>query len=188
MARAYLEFLHDGNRGSDTEPSLFLSSRMNGTGKTHLAAAIGAKYIYDTAMSLYKVSKADQTWPCPVLFITAPRLFLRIRATYRDGSEETEGSIIDEISRVDLLILDDVGKEKPSDHTRQTYFTIIDARYGENKPMVITSNLIVPDDLSQLTLLMGQATVSRLKEMTEGWRVVLSGKDYRFRDAAGVTK
>lgn len=158
-------------------PSLFLASAGNGTGKTHLAAAIGRGF-----MRIVLDTWEYESRRCPILFTTIPRMLLRIRASYQDNAQESEQDIIDDLSTVPLLILDDVGKEKPSDHTRQTYFLLIDSRYGAELPMLVTSNFTLPKHLKELNNILGEASMSRLKEMTEGWRVTMNGEDYRFRE------
>ena len=77
-----------------------------------------------------------------------------------------------------LLILDDVGKERPSEHTREVYFYIIDERYKAGLPVVITSNLPLEGQPS-LCDLMGPSTVDRLIGMTRGRVIELKGKSYR---------
>lgn len=194
IAKAYVETQLLGSGGDYEEdgetlitwpeaedaPSLMLSSRGNGTGKTHLAVAVAGKFMVRWCECHWDVFGSQRA---PVLFTTIPRMLLRIHATYRDDATESETDVIDDLSTVQLLVLDDVGKEKPSEHTRQTYFTVIDARYGANLPIVITSNLTLPKQLKELNNVMGPACMSRLKEMTEGWRVVMDGEDYRYRES-----
>lgn len=182
-AKRYLETeLLAGKEGEPIEeeaPSLMLSSRGNGTGKTHLAVAVAGEFMLQWSQYRWDVFGSQRP---PVLFTTIPKMLLRLHATYRDDAKESETDVIEDLSTVRLLVLDDVGKEKPSDHTRQTYFTVIDARYGADLPIIITSNLTLPKQLKELNNIMGEASMSRLKEMTEGWRVVMDGEDYRFQD------
>jgi len=175
VAQKYLRLLcQSGIKGA---PSLMLASRGNGTGKTHLATAIGYEFIEHTLSQYNPDNPSSLT---PVLFSTAMELFLRIRATYNDGSAETEDGIMAELRRVPLLILDDIGKETASEHTRQTYFTILNLRYNCKRPIILTSNLLLTKDLPPLERLMGVASISRIREMTDGWCCDMSGPDYRF--------
>ena len=74
-----------------------------------------------------------------------------------------------------LLLLDDVGKEKPSDFTRDVYWSIIDERVTRGLPLVMTCRL----PLDSLGDLMNPDTVDRLYGMTGGQIETLSGESYR---------
>jgi len=130
-----------------------------GTGKTHLSAAI-TNYILDT----HKI---------PVKFGSITSLLNSIKATYSDGSKETEHNIIKELSSVDLLIIDDLGKEKPTDWTISILYTIINNRYEDYKPTIVTTNLTI----NNLEKNIGEAAMSRLIEMCDF--VKMNGVDYR---------
>lgn len=62
----------------------------------------------------------------PIYFVKGPGLTRRIRATYNlrrdDVEHEREEDIYNDLRGVRLLLLDDVGKEKPSDFTRELYW------------------------------------------------------------------
>jgi|TARA_Y100000034_G_scaffold47492_1_gene58474 DNA replication protein DnaC len=73
-----------------------------------------------------------------------------------------------------ILILDDVGSEKASDWTIETLYYLINKRYEEKKPTIITSNL----PLSELADKVGDRITSRIAEMCEIVR--LEGKDKRL--------
>lgn len=155
-------------------PSLILYSAGNGVGKTHLAIAIANRAIDNWN------GNPDYS-ACPIRFESGPGLIRRIRATYNiglDAYHEREEGIYNQLRGVKLLILDDVGKEKPSEHTREVYFYIIDERYKANSPVVITSNLPL-DGQPSLSDLMGASTVDRLLGMSRGKVIELRGKSYR---------
>lgn len=170
--------------------SLMLFSRLNGTGKTHLCAAI-ANQIF----ALWN-DDPDPRPGCPVLYHTDPTLLVRIRATYnvRPGEEswrETEKEVYDSIAGKPLLILDDVGKDRPqraSEHTKRVYFHIVDERYNAELPMVLASNMTLAEMETFLGSVTGPAVVSRLTEMLQGKVVELSGPDYRKKLAAEAGK
>jgi len=137
-----------------------------GTGKTHLAAAI--------AISL--INKG-----IPVIFGTLINLLGKIKATYDNNSGEDEEAIIRLYSTVDLLVIDDLGKEKPSEWVLEKLYTIINQRYENYKPIVITTNYDADKLIERLTVRnnceTAEAIVSRLHEMCK-W-VVLVGEDHR---------
>lgn len=163
---------------------LLLSDHSWGVGKTHLASSIGHKII-----DRWNGSNIS----CPVLFISEPELYTRIQASYNFTGEggqrrENEASIIWQLINVRLLIMDDVGKRRVSDpkFVQRIMFSIIDGRYREMLPMVITANL-EPGDLA-VYLSGGQgdeASMDRLVEMCKGasWR--LEGDSFRAKKAKG---
>ncbi|HOB34160.1 MAG: ATP-binding protein [Firmicutes bacterium] len=69
-----------------------------------------------------------------------------LRATYslRDG-EVTEQDLIDEVRNVDLLLLDDLGVEKPTEFALKNLAQIIDYRYRYCLPLVVTSNFTLEE-------------------------------------------
>jgi len=155
-------------------PSLILYSVANGVGKTHLAIAIANVAIDNWSGDFHHGA-------CPIHFESGPGVIRRIRATYSIGPDvyhEREEDVYAQLRSVKLLILDDVGKEHPSDHTREVYFYIIDERYKAGLPVVITSNLPLEGETS-LCDLMGSSTVDRLIGMTRGRIIELKGRSFR---------
>jgi DNA replication protein DnaC len=165
-------------QGAIGYPSLILYSEEYGVGKTHLAVSMG-NFVVDS----WDGDPAHAV--CPIRFESGPGLIRRIRATYniRDNQSyhETEEEVYNQLRGVKLLILDDIGKERPSVHTREVYFYIIDERLKMGLPIIITSNLPLEGENS-LEQLMGEATVSRLIGMCRGNYFKLTGDDYRRRE------
>jgi len=162
-------FWVDGPRGY---PSLLFYSDGPGVGKSHLMSAIANHIIHcwegDPRHAI-----------CPVRFDSGPGLVRRVRATYNiprdDQWHEREEDVYADLRAVFLLMLDDMGKEKPSDHTREIYWHIIDERVKRGLPMVMSSNL-PPQSLEQL---MGGYAVDRLIGMTGGRVIDMTGPSYR---------
>jgi len=152
--------------------SLILYSPKPGVGKTHLMVAV-ANYVID-----HWNGEPGQIYR-PIVFERGPGLVRRIRATYnlRDGDNyhEREENIYNELRGAKLLLLDDVGKEKPSDFTRELYWYLIDERVTSGLPVVMTCRL----SLDSLAELMGEDTVDRLYGMTGGQAETLTGESYR---------
>jgi DNA replication protein DnaC len=128
-----------------------------GTGKTTLAML---------------VSKAALTAGRAVAIYSLPRLLSLIRKAI----EEDEGvvGLLDRLAAVDLLHVDDVGAENPTDWALEQLYSIVNARYEDCRSIVMTTNL----DPSQLAEQIGERTVSRLIEMC-GDPVPLFGEDRR---------
>ena len=159
--------------------SLILYSPVPGVGKTHLTVAI-ANYAIDHWNGEPEVDRWGGTATrCPIRFEKGPGLVLRVRATYsirdKDNHHEREEDIYRELKGVKLLLLDDVGKERPSDFTRQLYWSVIDERVTSGLPVVMTCRL----PLDELVELMGEDTVDRLYGMTGGQIETLTGESYR---------
>ena len=147
-------------------PGSLLFTGPTGCGKTHLAIA--------TYRELIKENRDGET-----LFITTPELLLEIRATFNtkkniDDPDQTEGQVIDKYSKVELLILDDLGSEKTSDFTIQSLYLIIDRRNRNLKPTIITTNL----SLQEIEEKLDARIASRLSDMTV---IKINMPDYRKR-------
>lgn len=70
-------------------------------------------------------------------------------------------SIMYSMKHADVLILDDLGAEKPTEWTQAVLFEIIDYRYNSNLPIIITTNCL-PEELKEK---IGERSVDRLREM-----------------------
>lgn len=77
--------------------------------------------------------------------VKTEKLLSRIRSTFDKGigsfDMETEYTIIEEMSGIDILLLDDLGIEKCSDFSDRTMFNILDERYEKKRLTFATSNL-----------------------------------------------
>lgn len=132
-----------------------------GSGKTHLAAA---------------VTKALTERGIRVLFGTAIEHFDKIR----DDFEHTGlNRHLAKMKAANVLVIDDLGKEKKSDWTKQTLFDVVNYRYEHKLPIIITTNLVGKDgeDFSALANHVEGAVWSRLCEMCN--TVVTKGGDFR---------
>ncbi|NLD46579.1 MAG: ATP-binding protein [Clostridiaceae bacterium] len=73
----------------------------------------------------------------------------------------------------EIIILDDIGIEYPSDWSQELLFSIIDLRYRMQRATILTSNCALKDLEERL----GKRIVSRVFQMCEGVKV--EGEDYR---------
>jgi DNA replication protein DnaC len=119
-----------------------------GTGKTSLAML---------------VSKAALDVGRTVAIYSLPRLLAEIRTTFDDDSQRSYTDLLDRLTGVDLLHIDDVGAEKTSPWVLEQLYALINTRYEEERAVVITTNL-ERDDLAEQ---INERTVSRLEEMCE---------------------
>lgn len=54
---------------------------------------------------------------------------------------ENKDKILTKVSKVSLLIIDDIGTERNTEFILEKYFEIIDTRYISKKPLILTTNL-----------------------------------------------
>lgn len=76
-----------------------------------------------------------------MLFITAPDLLDHLRSTYGPSSEVSYDQMFERIRNAQLLILDDLGAENPSPWAQEKLFQLLDHRYTQRLPTVITTNI-----------------------------------------------
>ena len=100
-----------------------------GCGKTHLAAAIANAAIEANVATL---------------FLTVPDLLDWLRFAY-GGSEMSFEDRFEEIREIPLLILDDFGTQNATAWAQEKIFQIINHRYVNQLPTVITSNILIDD-------------------------------------------
>lgn len=153
--------------------SLFLTG-IPGSGKTHIACALLNEWFAGS----FTLSGEGVPYPAnrPPLFLPAVELLLEIKASWHSEENlmaESENDLLARHTRAPLLVLDDLGAEKISDWSRQVVYLLIDRRYRDMMPTIITSNLSLEDLARQLD----ERIASRICEM--GIVVVLEGKDWR---------
>lgn len=135
-----------------------------GTGKTYQAMALAEKLI-----------KEKQT----VRVISAMELLAQFRAV--NNGEDTEEEILGRLNRPKVLIIDDLGKNAPTEWVLSMLYQVIDQRYKDMSTIIVTSNYDKSDLYNRLKReepATAKALVSRLWEMTD--TVEMSGKDRRI--------
>ena len=130
-----------------------------GSGKTHLLEAIGRQFL-DQGMT--------------VRYELVAGLLDRVRRSYNVGMES---SVMEVCYDAHVLLLDDLGLEKPSDWVREQITALVDDRYRYGKLLAVATNeshVAIEDKL-------GARLVSRLFDRNSGKaRVVyLTAEDYR---------
>ena len=152
------KYANDPNLMSRKRNGLLLGGGF-GSGKTHLAAAI----------SNVLISRG-----IPVLFGTSKSHLDNLR----DEIEHTEQkTYLSKMKVTPMLVIDDLGKEKKSEWTKQVWFDVVNYRYEHMLPIVITTNLVRGENASALANHVEGAVFSRLCEMCN--IVETKGLDYR---------
>jgi DNA replication protein DnaC len=157
QVHAVRRFVRDIDANLDAGRGLWFAGDV-GTGKTTLAML---------------VSRAALDAGRSVAIYSLPRLLAEIRATYDADSEGSYVDFVDRLAAVDLLHVDDLGAERSNEWVLEQLYAIVNARYEDERSMVITTNLEHDDVEAQI----GKRTVSRLKEMCDP--VPLFGEDAR---------
>ena len=130
-----------------------------GTGKTHCAISAGYRLLAQGKV---------------VYYTTAVRLLDALRAAFRWEDEDGHYALVEKMRTVDVLILDDFGKQRDTDFAHERLATIIDARHAAGLITIVTTNLSV-DELG----VWDAATASRLLDRAMSVTVPMHGPDFR---------
>lgn len=140
-----------------------------GTGKSHLA---------------YLLSQAALAAGHSVAIYTGPRLLDEIRRTYGDEDSGSTLDLIDRLTSVELLHVEDLAVARPTDWVLEQLYNIVNGRYENEKSIVFTCDLTGEDDEpgrivpERLARHITMRNYSRLLEMC-GDPQVLMGEDNR---------
>ena len=138
-----------------------------GVGKTHITACIANELLKNCV---------------PVLLTNLFEIAKAVKSTFRKDSTETEQSLFNKFSNIEVLFFDDLGTEIFSKNEADTWlqtllFDLINERYNSGKPTIFSSNY----SLNELVNLRGVAekTIDRISEMTSGALMKIEGKSWR---------
>ena len=137
-----------------------------GTGKSYAAGCV-ANALIDRCVS--------------VLFVGLPDLISRMQGNF--GADRD--NIIKQITRPELLILDDLGAERNTSYGKERLYDVINHRWLTGKPMIVTTNLTLsylrkPGDIEE------QRIFDRILEVCVP--VKFDGDSFRQHNAAANLK
>lgn len=156
-----------------------------GAGKTHLAAGvcnamwsrswIEAQRAVDAAERRFLQDPDGAAWPAPAVrpdWANVPRLI----NTLRGGDNDARRRARDLASTTALVVLDDLGREKVTEWTGETIYVLINERYEQRLPTIVTSNLTVKE-------LAENGYGPAISRLSEGGRLIemATASDYRTR-------
>lgn len=138
-----------------------------GVGKTHLAVGV-----------LRQVIKSKGAIG---LFYETSELLRLIRSTYDPVSRTAEVDVLRPVMSADLLVLDDLGRERTTEWVDETMNLIVNTRYSQKRLTIFTTNYDDKTDITDpdsLLFRIGNRMRSRLHEMCDS--EYLDGGDYRL--------
>ena len=122
----------------------------NGSGKTHLAAAIASQ----------RLDAGDR-----VAFAAVPDLLDELRATYAPDAEERFGVLFRRLRDADLLILDDLGAHQSSAWAEEKLYQLFSYRHLSRRPTVVTSYLKTDNLDPRVSSRLGDLQVATVYEL-----------------------
>jgi len=141
VARRYVdEFEGRLNRGT----ALIFCGKP-GTGKTHLACAVGLELI-----------RSEHS----VVYTTEYRLTRSIKETYGRDSGESEEDLIRGYRKPPLLIIDEVGVSRGSETDHILLYEVLNGRYERLLPCLLIGNLT----LDEMTAHLGERVMDRMRD------------------------
>ncbi|MHA1017511.1 DNA replication protein DnaC [Enterobacter mori] len=158
-ARQYVENF-DGNIAS------FIFTGKPGTGKNHLAAAI--------CNALLIQGKS-------VLIITVADIMTAMKDTFTN-KETSEEQLLNDLSNVDLLVIDEIGVQTESKYEKVIINQLVDRRSSSKRPTGMLTNF----NIEEMSKLLGERVMDRMRLGTSLWvnfnwgsyRSRVTGKEY----------
>lgn len=154
--QAAMKYVQDFSNSPPEQRYNLLFMGPTGTGKTFLSTAIARNLKHRGAL---------------VGFMTVGSLMTKIKATYSKGAAQTEKGILDDISKMECLVLDDLGIGAGSEWSEDMLFEVIERRKG--KPTIYSTN----NSEEELPKAIGARQFSRINYNTKF--IELVGEDYR---------
>ena len=152
----------------DTDGQGLLITGPIGVGKTHLAVGILLSLVEE------KGAKA--------LFCDYRELLKQIQNSYNPQVNSTELDVLKPVFEAEVLVLDELGAQKPTDWVWDTVALILNTRYNDKRTTIITTNYPdLPPGASKEESLGDRITErmrSRLAEMCKP--IVMKGTDRRL--------
>jgi DNA replication protein DnaC len=167
VAKKRVEEFVDGWPGTDDGRGLLLIGPC-GAGKTHLAVAALLEII-------------DSGKNGRVIFSNFQDLIQEIQASFDNDQVPSKSELLRPLLEADLLVVDELGSQKPTTFVQDILYYLINTRYNEERTTIFTTNYPDrPADTKSETLeqRIGTRLRSRLYEMAQVIDVT-GAEDYR---------
>lgn len=181
-------FASQGLDNLDQGRGLFFQGPI-GTGKSHLSVATLRAVVENNPGHFGRPPSRSPFYDEPVYeghycsLVSVVELLDRLKESYKEDrlrdafrDDRIWASTRDLLHRCrcdTIVILDDIGAQKPTDWVEEQLYSLIDLRYRMQRSTFFTTNC----SLKQLEGQIGYRCVSRIMEMCEGIKV--EGKDWR---------
>lgn len=130
--------------GHYRDGTMVVFSGKPGTGKSHLAIA--------AAMIVMEAGTA--------LYVNALDMIRMVRDTWRRDSEMTETAVLNELSTVKLLVIDEIGVQYGTEGEQVILFDVLNRRYRDLMPTILLTNL----GAKGMKEFLGERSFDRLRE------------------------
>ena len=142
-----------------------------GTGKTYMSACI-ANYLI-----------ANGT-PCVMTS------FVRLITLTKPYEGDSDDGVVESLLRVPLLVIDDLGAQRGTEYATERVYDFINRRVLSGKPMVITTNITDPKQLTNAVEVSERRIYDRILQHCAP--IMFTGKSWRLQEArertAGLKK
>jgi len=138
--------------GKPRPTGLFFVGRP-GCGKSHLATTV--------------IQEVIKRHGVPALFVNFTVLINAIRNSYDEKSTEATNQVLHRPMNVPLVLIDEIGRERPTDHTMDILHLLLETRYLARLPTIFTANYPLKGRGKEVSLgeRVSAPLVSRISEM-----------------------
>lgn len=129
------------------------------SGKGFLVALVGGRGPGKTQMAVELMKKHTRALNS-AYYDTLTGLFLKIKATFKKDSKETEEDLVLQMIKPSLLVLDEISRRSDSDWENRILYEILDRRYGAMRDTLLIAN----QNKAQFIEAIGESLASRMQE------------------------
>lgn len=159
MKSIAIKYYQDFENIKDTRGNSIIFSGNPGCGKTHLSIAIA-----NNLMSKKK----------KVMYMPYRDMIINIKQNMLNG--ELYAKILNKYKKAEILLIDDLFKGQISKSDINIMFEIINYRYMNNMPMIISTELSIKEIIE-----IDEAIGSRIYEMIKGYTIEIIGSENNYR-------